>query len=198
METRRSLMRAVIAFTSARVGLRSSSRSVSTTKGLASCNANVGVGMSCSMSGPRVMLFVCNDFYASRLARVLNRKTGVHFCGTRARKKGGRFPASPLEPFLDSAGSTGPGGLHLVHRLLDRGFRHREYRHESAAASFCTKLDMTFDLGEQGMVRAHADIKAGMPRGAALARDDVTGNHVLAAVGLDSEPLARRITPVTR
>ena len=86
----------------------------------------------------------------------------------------------------------------MVHRLLGRGFRHREYRYESAAAGFCTKLDMAFDLGEQGMVGAHADIKPGMPGGAALARNDVTRNHVLAAVGIDSEPLARLITTVTR
>src|ERR1700684_1081799 len=87
---------------------------------------------------------------------------------------------------------------HGVHRLLGRGFGHRDHRYENAAAGFGTKLDMAFDLGEQGMVGAHADIKAGMPGGAALARNDVAGNHVLAAIGLDSEALARRITTVTR
>src|SRR4051794_37111306 len=116
----------------------------------------------------------------------------------RNKKREAGFPPPLWSPFLDSAGSTGPGGLHLVHRLLGRGFRHREYRYEGAAAGFCTKLDMAFDLGEQGMVGAHADIKAGMPGGAALTRNDVTGNNVLAAVGLDPEPLARRITTVTR
>ena len=50
---------------------------------------------------------------------------------------------------------------------------------------------MTLDLGEQSMVGAHADIKAGMPGGAALTRDNVAGNHTLAAIGLDSEALAR-------
>src|SRR5258707_15030832 len=60
------------------------------------------------------------------------------------------------------------------------------------------ELDMAFDLGEQSMIGAYADIKAGVPGGAALTRDDVAGNHVFAAVGLDSEPLARRITPVPR
>ena len=50
---------------------------------------------------------------------------------------------------------------------------------------------MTFDLGEQSMVGAHADIKAGMPSGAALTRDDVAWDHVLAAIGFDPEPLAR-------
>src|SRR5205809_768560 len=87
---------------------------------------------------------------------------------------------------------------HLVHRLLDRRIRHRKNRYESAAVGFCTKHDMAFDLGEQGMIGTHADIKAGMPGGAALTRNDVAGNHMLAAVGLDPEPLARRITSVTR
>src|SRR5258707_2581970 len=87
---------------------------------------------------------------------------------------------------------------HFVHRLLGLHIRHRENRHESAAVGLCTKHDMAFDLGEQSMIGAHADIKAGMPGGAALARDDVAGNHMLAAVGLDSEALARRITSVTR
>src|SRR3954452_5467268 len=194
MAMRRSFARWAMALTSASVGLRSSNRSVSRTKGLAWCNVDVGVGMSCNMSGSSRDAF----FLRFTIGACSGRKTGVHSCGTRARKKGGRFPASPLEPFLDSAGSTGPGGLHLVHRLLGRSLGHREYRHEGAAACFGTKLDMAFDLGEQGMIGAHADIKAGMPRGAALARNDVTGNDVLAAVGLDPEPLARRISPVTR
>src|SRR5260370_27351549 len=87
---------------------------------------------------------------------------------------------------------------HVVHRLLGRGFRHRYNRHESAAVGFCTKLDMAFDLREESMVGAHADIKAGMPGGAALTCNDVARNHVLPTTGLDPDPLARRITPVSR
>jgi hypothetical protein len=41
------------------------------------------------------------------------------------------------------------------------------------------------------MVGAHADIKAGMPGGAALTRDNVAGNHMFATKGLDSKALAR-------
>src|SRR6202040_3959627 len=109
-----------------------------------------------------------------------------------ARNEKGR-PVSrlPFGALWSSAGSTGPGGLIFVHRLLGRGFHHRNNRYEGAAVGFCTKLDMTFDLGEQGMIGAHADIKAGMPGGAALTRNDVAWNDVLAAIGLDSEPLAR-------
>jgi hypothetical protein len=51
---------------------------------------------------------------------------------------------------------------HGVHRLLGRSFSYRDYRYEGAAVGFGTKLDTPFDLGEQGMIGAHADIKAGM------------------------------------
>src|SRR5258708_40124788 len=40
---------------------------------------------------------------------------------------------------------------HGVHRLFGRSFRHRDHRYEGAAVGFCTKLDMTFDLGKQSM-----------------------------------------------
>jgi hypothetical protein len=48
------------------------------------------------------------------------------------------------------------------------------------------------------MIGTDADIKARMPGRAALTRDDIAGKHVLAAKGLDSKTLARRITPVSR
>src|SRR5260370_5832711 len=119
-------------------------------------------------------------------------------CGTRAIKK--RRPVSRL-PFGASGAppvQQDPAASFCVHRLLGRGFRHRNNRNEGAAVGFCTKLDMAFDLGEQSMVGAHADIKAGMPSGAALTRNDVAGNHVLAAIGLDSEALACGISSVSR
>src|SRR5271165_1982046 len=100
---------------------------------------------------------------------------------------------------MSSAGSSGRRRTqNLIHRLLGRSLRHRKYRYERAAIGFSLELHMTLDLGEQGMVSAHADIKAGMPGGAALTRNDVAGNHALAAIGLDSKALARRITPVSR
>src|SRR4051794_40079350 len=179
METRRSLIRAVMVFTSASVGLRSTRRSVSRTKGLASRSAWVGVGISCSMVGSLGDAPLLGNSFTQR-------------------KGEAGFPPPLWSPSRDSAGSSGPGGLHMVHRLLGRSFRHREYRYEGAAACFCTKLDFAFDLGEQGVVGAHADIKAGMPGGAALTRDDVTGNHMLAAVRLDAKALTGRITSVPR
>src|SRR5580658_9792921 len=112
-------------------------------------------------------------------------------------KKRGRFPASPLESTGAPPVQQDPAD-EFCPPLLGRGFRHRHHRHESAAIGFGAELDMAFDLGEQGMVGAHADIKAGMPGGAALTRNDVARDHVLAAKGLDSEALARRITPIAR
>src|SRR5258708_40359949 len=170
---RRALARCAIAFTSASVGRRSISRSVSRTMLLASRKA--GVGISCSMSGSSM--------------RIQN--------ATHTNKKGGRFPASPLEP-LKLRRFNRTRRTHVVHRLFGRTFGHGNNRHECAAIGFCTKLDMALDLGEQGMVGAHADIKAGMPGGAALARNDVAGNHMLAAKGLDAEAFARGITSVSR
>src|SRR6266481_10139064 len=162
---RRSFARRAIAFTSASVGRRSISRSVSRTKLLASCN--VGVGISCSMSG------------------LLPAKTKL--------KREAGFPPPLWSPF-ELRRFNRIRRTHFVHRLLGRDIRHRENRHERAAVGFGTKHDMAFDLGKQGMIGAHADIKAGMPGGAALARNDVAGNHMLAAVGLDPEAFARRIT----
>src|ERR1700691_5441860 len=184
---RRWLARCAIAFPCASVGLRSSSRSVSRTQLLAS--RNVGVGISCSMSGS------CDAALGlSRMFRSQNR--GAVLRHTR-NKKGRPVSRLPLEPSGAPPVQQDPADS-CIHRLLGRGFRHRNNRYESAAVGFCTKLNMTFDLGEQRMVSAHADIKAGMPGGAGLTRDDVAGDHMLATIGLDSEALACRITTVTR
>src|ERR1700676_3466906 len=169
---RRSLARRAIAFTSASVGRRSVSRSVSRTQLLAS--RNVGFGISCSMWG------------------LLPAKTKTQ------NEKGRPVSRLPFGAFQELRRFNRTRRTHFVHRLLGRGFRHRNNRYEGAAVGLCTKLDMAFDLGEQGMVGAHADIKAGMPGGAALTRDNVAGNHVLAAIGLDSQALACGIFSVTR
>src|ERR1700761_4938384 len=155
---RRSLARRAIAFTSASVGRRRVSRSVSRTQGHAS--RKVGVGISCNMLG-----------------------------SISAKKKGGRYPASPFGALVSPAGSSGSGGLICVHRLFG-SVRHREYRDERTTVGFSLKFHTTLDLGEESVVRTHADIKAGVPRGAALTRDNVAGNHMLAAIDLDAKALA--------
>src|SRR3954451_24668243 len=155
-------------------------------------------GYPAAWSAPWVMRRFFKAALRFTLTRVPIARPGSAFAEHAHEKGEAGFPPPLWSPSRDSAGSSGPGGLHMVHRLLGRSFRHREYRSEGPAPCFRTKLDFAFDLGEQGVIGAHADIKAGMPGGAALTRDDVTGNHVLAAVRLDPEPLARRITTVSR
>src|SRR5581483_1927136 len=129
----------------------------------------VGVGISCNMFG-----------------------------SISALKKGGRLSRLPIWSLGEPAGSSGSGGLICVHRLFGRSVRHRAYRDERATVGFGLKFHATFDLGEQSVVGAHADIKAGMPGGAALPRDDVAGDHVLAAIDLDAKALALGIASVSR
>src|SRR5262245_5023869 len=54
------------------------------------------------------------------------------------------------------------------------------------------------DEGVDGVVRAKADVVAGMPLRAALADDDVAGDHALTAVLLDAAVLGIRIAAVAR
>ena len=61
-----------------------------------------------------------------------------------------------------------------------------------------SEMRSTVIPGEQSVVRAHADIKAGMPGGAALTRNDVAGNHDFPAERLDAEALALGIASVAR
>ena len=56
--------------------------------------------------------------------------------------------------------------------LLGRCLRHRNYRHEFAAFGFGSELNLSIDEREQGVILAQTDIAAGMPLGAALARDE--------------------------
>src|ERR1700754_3678749 len=168
---RRSLASRAIAFTSASVGLRKVSRSVSRTQGQAS--RKVGGGISCNMVG------------------------SVNISALNEKGEAG-FPPPLWSLYKSSAGSSGPGGLKLIHRLFRRSLGHRTNRYERAAVGFGLKLDMTFDLGEEGMIGTHADIKAGVPGRAALTRNDVAGNHTLTTKGLDAKALALGITSVPR
>ncbi len=119
--------------------------------------ARSGSRMSCNMSGLREV--------TARSAQ---------------KRKGGRFPASPWSSCSTPPVQQDPADSNVS----------TVYSAASAIGSTDTKvrplalaleLDVTFDLGEQSMVSAHADIKAGMPGGAALTRNDVAGNHALAA-----------------
>ncbi|SOR27522.1 protein of unknown function [Methylorubrum extorquens] len=78
---------------------------------------------------------------------------------------------------------------------LLRGLGQRHYGYEIAAAPGL-ELHLARDEGEQGVVLAHADIRAGMPLRAALAHDDVARNHGLGAELLDAEAPAGGVAAV--
>src|SRR5262249_50674911 len=63
---------------------------------------------------------------------------------------------------------------------------------------FGTKLDAAIDQREQGMVFTQTHVPAGVPFGAALARENVAGDHLLAAKNLDPQPLTVGVAAVTR
>ena len=60
------------------------------------------------------------------------------------------------------------------------------------------EFDDALDLGEQGVIRAHADVETGVPGRAALTRNDVAGNHDFPAERLDAEALTLGIATVAR
>jgi hypothetical protein len=60
---------------------------------------------------------------------------------------------------------------------------------ELAGPALVFKLHDAVDQREQRIVFAAADIVAGFPTGATLARDDVAAEHSLAAEFLQTEPL---------
>src|SRR5512132_2301786 len=67
-----------------------------------------------------------------------------------------------------------------------------------AASRAVTEGDAALGEREQGVVAAETDAGAGMEAGAALADDDVAGNHQLAAVLLDAQPPAGAVAAVAR
>jgi len=63
------------------------------------------------------------------------------------------------------------------------------YTDELASLAFVLKFNKALDQGEQRVVLAAADVVARFPLRAALARKDISPEHVLAAKFLKSEPL---------
>ena len=82
--------------------------------------------------------------------------------------------------------------------LLGHSLRHRQNRYEHPALGFGTKLDATVDEREQGMVLGQAYIGARVPLGAALARDDVAGKHLLAAEHAETKAPKRKAAAKTQ
>ena len=80
--------------------------------------------------------------------------------------------------------------------LLGRSL-HRYNGYVGAAFSFRCELNLSIDEREQRMILAGADITAGVPFGAALARKDIAGEHDFAASRLQAEPPARGVAAVS-
>src|SRR5215472_18415552 len=114
-------------------------------------------------------------------------------------KRGDRHAGLPFWSPFGPAGSTACRRTFYDHTvLLGRGLIHRTYRDRDAAFSFGTKLELAVDQGKERMIFTHADVTTGMPFGAALARNDVPGQHLFAAENLQPEALSSRIAAVTR
>src|SRR5271165_6847462 len=89
-----------------------------------------------------------------------------------------------------------PGKSNGAVGLLRRCLCRRAHRYEDATLGLGAKLDAAIDQGEQRVIPAQPDIRARVPFGAALARDDVAGKHLLAAENLQTQPLAVGVAAV--
>src|SRR5689334_24802761 len=69
---------------------------------------------------------------------------------------------------------------------------------ECPSALAFAKFDLPVGHRKQRVILSHPDIASGIPPGAALAHDDVAGEHALAAELLDPEALAFRVAAVAR
>ena len=85
----------------------------------------------------------------------------------------------------DAGGSSFVSLSPLLCGLLGRYDRYK------SSALTRKESDSAIGRGKEGVIFAHADIGAGMPLGAALARDDVARHDDLAAVLLQSKTSAR-------
>src|SRR4029453_10856061 len=82
--------------------------------------------------------------------------------------------------------------------LLGRSLRHRNDRYVDAAFGFGVERETSVAECEKRVILADSDIAAGVPLGAALARDDIAGEDGFAAEQLQTEALAVRVAPVAR
>jgi len=132
---RRSLARCAIAFTSASVGRPNVSRSVSRTQLLAS--RSVGLRSGCPAH------------------------VGLLIAKNAQNKKGEAGFPPPLGALFDSAVQQDPADSNVSPSIRPPPSSEPPIR--KCGHWLLQEFDMTFDLGKESMVGAHADIKAGMP-----------------------------------
>src|SRR5215471_18128022 len=111
--------------------------------------------------------------------------------GVLESEEGSRHPVSPLGTRVGPPVRWEPADLDEVYRLIGP-------QPPSSAEPIRIPGPWLWygNQREQGMVLGQADIGARVPLGAALARDDVAGEHVLAAENLQAEPLTVRVAAV--
>src|SRR3954466_3963526 len=97
------------------------------------------------------------------------------------KRNGGRHRQTP-RPAPDREAALFSSDRQWLHRDMHLALRPAGERHRAV------------DQRKDGVVAAEADILARMPLGAALADQDVAGNHLLAAELLDTEAPAFSIT----
>src|SRR5262245_7695698 len=82
--------------------------------------------------------------------------------------------------------------------LLGGALGRRLHRHEDAPVALGGELDAALGQGKQGVIIAHAHVRARVPAGAALAHQNIASKNALTAVALDPEPSARGVAAVAR
>src|SRR4029453_10443218 len=105
-------------------------------------------------------------------------------------------PRLPLGTPCGSAGWMGTAGLDEAERLFCRSPCRRQNRYEHAALGFGTEFEAPVDQREQGMILRQTDVGARVPLGAALPRNDVAGEQLIAAENLQAMPLTFRVATV--
>src|SRR4029077_3728020 len=164
---RRSLTSVAIVFASSKRGARRTSRSVRM---------------------HRVRLF-------RRISGAIRSDKVVTRASSKA-KRGAGLPSPLLDTRVGPPVRWDPADLEIVYRLFGRRLGHRLNRYEYAALGFGPEFDAAVGQGKQRMIFGQADIGARVPFGAALARDNVAGENLLAAENLQAEPLTVRVAAV--
>src|SRR4051794_1305608 len=100
-------------------------------------------GYPAAWSAPWVMRRFFKNSFTLHFDACSDRKTGIFFAEHAHEKREAGFPPPPWSLFFPRTPPVhqDPADSNLVHRLLGRSFRHREYGNEGAAACFGTKLD---------------------------------------------------------
>src|SRR3712207_610508 len=102
-----------------------------------------------------------------------------------------------MEPLIRRVGAMPAGAPSFCSCRLLCGLLGRYDRYESSALTR-EESDAAVGGGKEGVVFAHADIRARVPFRAALTNEDVAGEHLLIAELLDAQTTSCGIAAVAR